>query len=256
MSDTAAAATGAPAGEAGQQGAPAAGTQGAQAPTPADAAAAAAAAAAAGTQQQATQGQQGTDGDRSEPWNDPAAARAEIERLRKQNGDDRANAKNAARAEGKSEASQDIAKALLGVLGVSVPGEEAATPEQLAEQIGNVTSERDAAKLDAALTRTAYELGVDPGKLDYVAFKLSKGEKLDVSAPDFSDKLKASLTALVAEDATLKRPGAAQVSGVQNLAGSGGADTITQERFDAMNMAERTKLFHDDRAAYDRLTGR
>lgn len=219
----------------------------------------AAAQATAGQQgeQQATgeQAQQQQQQANTEPWNDPAAARAEIERLRKQNGDERVNAKNAARDEGKNEAQTALAKALAPLLGIELPGEQQATPEQLAEQIAKVAGERDAATYDAAVTRTAYELGVDPTKLDYLAFKLSKGEKLDTASPDFSDKLKTSITALMAEDATLKRPGAVGASGVENLAGSGGSDAITPERFATMTLMEKQNLYNTDRAAYDRLTG-
>lgn len=191
----------------------------------------------------------------TEPWNDPAAAKAEIERLRKENGDSRINAKNTAREEGKTEAQAALAKALAPLLGIELPGEQPATPEQLAEQVGNVTGERDAARLDAALTRTAWELGVDPAKLDYLAFKLSKTGELDPNADDFAGKLKSSITALVAEDATLKRSGTVQASGVENLAGSGGSDTITPEKFANMSLAERSELRKTDQATYDRLVG-
>lgn len=191
----------------------------------------------------------------TEPWNDPAADKAEIERLRKENGDSRINAKNTAREEGKTEAQTALAKALAPLLGIELPGEQPATPEQLAEQVGNVTNERDAARLDAALTRTAWELGVDPSKLDYIAFKLSKTGELDPNADDFAGKLKTSITALVAEDATLKRSGTVQASGVENLAGSGGSDTITPEKFANMSLAERSELRKTDQATYDRLVG-
>lgn len=191
----------------------------------------------------------------AEPWNDPTKAKAEIDRLRKENGDARVNAKNAAREEGRTEAQTALAAALAPLLGIEIPGDKPATVEELTEQVGNVQVERDAATLEAATTRVAWELGVDPAKLDYLAFKLGKGEKLDTSAADFSDKLKASVTALVAADPTLKRPGAVGVSGVENLAGSGGADTITPEAFAKMSIAERGKLFATDRAAYDKLTG-
>ena len=191
----------------------------------------------------------------AEPWNDPGAAKAEIERLRKENGDSRINAKNTAREEGKTEAQTALAKALAPLLGIELPGEQPTTPEQLAEQVGNVTGERDAARLDAALTRTAWELGVDPSKLDYIAFKLSKTGELDPNADDFAGKLKTSITALVADDATLKRSGTVQASGVENLAGSGGNDTITPEKFANMSLAERSELRKTDQAAYDRLVG-
>lgn len=177
----------------------------------------------------------------------------DAKRYQAEAGDNRIAAKNGARAEGKTEATNDIAKALLGVLGVELPGEEPATPEQLAAQVGNVTTERDAARTDAALARVALDLNLDPAKLDYIAFKLGKDGALDPSADDFAGKLKASVTALVAADATLKRSGTVQASGVENLAGSGGADTITPEKFAQMSMIERSKLRQTDQAAYDRL---
>lgn len=177
----------------------------------------------------------------------------DAKRYQAEAGDKRVAGKATAHEAGKSEATQDIAKALLGVLGVELPGEEQATPEQLAEQVGNVTSERDAARTDAALARVALDLGLDPAKLDYVAFKLSKDSALDPNSSDFADKIKASVTALVAADATLKRSGTVQASGVQDLAGSGGNDTITPEKFAAMSMIERSKLRQTDQATYDRL---
>lgn len=202
--------------------------------------------------------QQPAPAENTEPWNDPEAAKAEIEKLRKENGDQRINAKNAARDEGKTAATQDIAKALLGVLGVELPGDKPATPEQLAEQVGAVTTERDTARFDAAVAQAAWQAGVDPERADYLAFKLSKSADLagvDPTSPEFGDKLKASITSLMAEDATLKRSGTATASGVENLAGSGGSDTITPEKFAQMSITERTNLYKTDRATYDKLTG-
>lgn len=199
--------------------------------------------------------QQANEQQNAEPWKDPDAAKAEIERLRKENGDSRINAKNTAREEGKTEAQTALAKALAPLLGIELEGEQQATPEQLAEQVGSVTTERDEARVDATLTRTAWELGVDPSKLDYVAFKLRKTGALDPTVDDFAGKLKSSITALVAEDATLKRSGTVQASGVENLAGSGGSDTVTPEKFAGMTLMERSELRKSDPATYDRLVG-
>lgn len=190
----------------------------------------------------------------AEPWNDPAAAKAEIEKLRKENGDARVNAKAAARAEGQTE----LAKALAPLLGIELPGEEAATPEQLAQQVTSVTGERDTARFDAAVAQAAWEAGVDPSRADYLAFKLSKNPDIagaDPTSADFAGKLKASIDGLLAEDATLKRSGTAQASGVEQIAGSGGADTITPEKFAKMSLADRQNLYNTDRETYDRLTG-
>lgn len=190
----------------------------------------------------------------AEPWNDPAAAKAEIEKLRKENGDARINAKAAAKTEGQAE----LAKALAPLLGIELPGEQAATPEQLTQQVTTVTTERDTARFDAAVAQAAWLAGVDPSKADYLAFKLSKNAdiaKADPTSADFADKLKASIDGLMAEDATLKRSGTAQASGVEQIAGSGGADTITPEKFAKMSLADRQNLYNTDRETYDRLTG-
>lgn len=190
----------------------------------------------------------------AEPWNDPAAAKAEIEKLRKENGDARVNAKAAAKTEGQTE----LAKALAPLLGIELPGEQAATPEQLTQQVTTVTTERDTARFDAAVAQAAWAAGIDPSKADYLAFKLSKNPDIagaDPTSAEFAGKLKASIDGLMAEDATLKRSGTVQASGVEAPAGSGGSDTITPEKFANMSMAERTKLYQTDRATYDRLTG-
>lgn len=194
----------------------------------------------------------------SEPWNDPKAAQAEIEKLRKENGDSRINAKKAAHDEGKTEAQLAFAKALAPLLGVELPGDTPATPEQLAQQVTGVTGERDSARFEAAVAQAAWRAGVDPSRADYLAFKLSKNADIaaaDPTAADFGAKLKASIDGLMAEDATLKQPGAVQASGVEQIAGSGGADTITPEKFANMSIADRTKLYTTDRATYDKLTG-
>lgn len=190
----------------------------------------------------------------AEPWNDPAAAKATIEQLRKEAGDARTNAKAAAKTEGQAE----LAKALAPLLGIELPGEQAATPEQLTQQVTTVTTERDTARFDAAVAQAAWEAGVDPSRADYLAFKLSKNPDIagaDPTSADFAGKLKASIDGLLAEDATLKRSGTAQASGVEQIAGSGGADTITPEKFAKMSLADRQNLYNTDRATYDRLTG-
>lgn len=193
----------------------------------------------------------------------PAEAREAYERqlsenaaLRRERGDERINAKNAAREEGKSEAALAFAKALAPVLGIELPGEQAATPEQLTAQVASVTSERDAALKDAATVRAAMAAGVDPTKLDYLQFQLGRNrdyQGLALDAPDFDAKLAASISALVAQDSTLKLTGSAQASGVENLGGSGGADEITPEKFAAMSIQDRQDLYLNDKPTYDRL---
>src|SRR5690242_20319393 len=65
-----------------------------------------------------------------DPWDDPAAARAEIEKLRKENASTRVNAKQTAAEEAKNQYAQEIGK-LLGLVKDDAP----ATPENLTQQL-------------------------------------------------------------------------------------------------------------------------
>jgi hypothetical protein len=166
-------------------------------------------------------------------------------------GDRRIQAKSAT-----DTAMRDAALAFAKAAGLEIPGTEAPTLETVTQQLGGVTTERDEARMTAALTSTAWEQGVDRAKLGYLQYQLSQDaayKALDPTAADFSDKLSAIVASKLAADATLKAAGSAGASGVESLGGASGNSAITQERFNAMSVAERTDLYTSDRATYDRL---
>lgn len=181
----------------------------------------------------------------------------EIVKLRKEAGDQRINAKQKAAQDGARKAIADLAAAA----GIEIPGlaaDEAPTADQVAAQLTTVQTERDAAQRQSAVVEAAWQAQIDPTKLPYLQFLLTRDTALQQvapTAPEFRGMLAASIAASVAADATLKLPGAAVASGVENLGGSSGSDTITQERFNAMSMAEKSQLFLSDKATYDRLAG-
>lgn len=95
-----------------------------------------------------------------DPWDDPAAARAEIERLRRENAADRVNAKQAAADAAKAELTQQIGKAL-GL----VKDDEPVDPARLTEQLTTAQKESRAQQLENAILRAAIKRGADPDAL-------------------------------------------------------------------------------------------
>lgn len=201
-------------------------------------------------QQNAQQGDQ--QGDAS-PWDDPAKAKAEIERLRRENGDARMNAKRAAA----DEARQELLQTLTAALDPEAASKgEQVTVEQVTEQLTAASSERDAARAEAAIVREAWAQGVDPAKLDYLSFVLGRNAEFASASPadaDFAAKLSAAISQEVAKDSSLKPSGTVQSTSVEQHGGAGGASTITKAEFDAMSYGERVELFRTNRSEYDRL---
>ncbi len=132
------------------------------------------------------------------PWDDPATARAEIERLRKENGAARTNAKAQAAEEARNALAQEIGKAL-GL----VKGDEPADPVKLTEQLTATTSEARQAKLELAVFRAAQATDADPSALlDSRAFlaKLADADPTDAAA------ITAAVTEAVAANPRLGKP--------------------------------------------------
>lgn len=270
MSDTSSTAGTAQGSDGGQQqGAPAAAPTTTPAAPAAPTPAAQAPAAFGGQQQQAPAAQQqGSEGEAAPQvdmtgWPEEARQFAQRQinenaRLRRERGDERINAKNAARQEGATEQQKALAKALAPLLGIEVPDDAAPTPEQLAEQVGTVTSERDAAKLDSAVNLAAWQAGIDPGKLGYLKYALTQADALkgiDPSAPDAGAKIKALVDAQASTDPSLKMAGATAATGAEKVGGADSGATITPEKFAAMSLAERQQLYVTDKDLYNRLAG-
>ena len=93
------------------------------------------------------------------PWDDPAVAKAEIERLRKENGATRTNAKAQAAADARNEFAQTIGKAL-GL----IKEDETVDPAKLAEQLITSGAETRTAQVALAVYKAAGTIA-DPGAL-------------------------------------------------------------------------------------------
>lgn len=94
------------------------------------------------------------------PWDDPAAAQAEIERLRKENAKDRTNAKAQAAEDARKELANTIGKAL----GIVEDGAET-DPAKLTESLTTAQREAQQARVELAVFRNAATAGGDPAAL-------------------------------------------------------------------------------------------
>ncbi len=107
------------------------------------------------------------------PWENPEAAKAEIEKLRKENGAARTTAKAQAAEEATKELTQTIAKAL------GLVADEAADPAKLTESLTTAQAEAKQARVELAVFRNAGDAKGDPAALlDSTSF-LKKLEAID-----------------------------------------------------------------------------
>lgn len=95
----------------------------------------------------------------ADPWADPVAAKAEIEKLRKENGAARTNAKQAAADEARTELTQSIAKAL------GLAPDETPDPAKLTEQLTASQTAAQQARVELAVFRAAAAAAGDPSAL-------------------------------------------------------------------------------------------
>lgn len=224
--------------------------------SPADAAAAASTTAAQAT---AAGEQAGADGTTVDTTGWPQAAidaytkaQANSVKYQREAGDSRINAKATAAAEARKGLLADLTKVL--------DPDAAAGAEPTVESLTTAVQGKDSTIAELQRTNAAvaaaWSEGIDPAKLGFVQYQLSLDKAfgaLDPTADDFGDKVKASIAALVAKDATLKLPGAAVASGVENLGGANGSAAVSQEAFNKMAVSERSKLYNSDKALYDKL---
>ena len=124
------------------------------------------------------------------PWDDPTAAKAEIERLRKENGAARTNAK----AQAATDARQELAKAL-GL----IKGDEPADPVKLAEQLTTEKADARQARVELAVYRAAGSIADPSALLDSTSF-LRSLKNVD---PTDSAAVTAAITAAVASNPRL-----------------------------------------------------
>ena len=118
------------------------------------------------------------------PWDDPIVAKAEIERLRKENGADRVNAK--------AQAATDARQQILKDLGL-IEGDEVADPAKIAAQLAASGADARQARVELAIYRAAGTIA-DPGALlDSTSF-LASLKDID---PSDSAAITAAITAAV-----------------------------------------------------------
>ena len=91
-----------------------------------------------------------------DPWTDPVAAKTEIERLRRENGAARTNAKAQAAEEAKKELAQTIGKAL------GLVEDEPIDPAKLTESLTAAQAEAKQAQVALAVYQNASTAGGDP----------------------------------------------------------------------------------------------
>ena len=131
----------------------------------------------------------GATGSQSSPWDDPAAAKAEIERLRRENAKDRTDAKTQAADNARKELANTIGKAL----GIVEDGAET-DPAKLTESLTASQAEAKQARVELAVFRNAAAAGGDPAALLDSASFLAKVANLD---PSDSDALTGAIKAAV-----------------------------------------------------------
>jgi hypothetical protein len=159
-------------------------------------------------------------------WDDPAAARAEIEKLRRQNGDERINAKKQAADEARNE--------LLQKLGLTKDGEQP-DPAKVAADLAAEREARANTARELAIFKAASGAGADPAKLlDSNSF-LTSVKGLD---PADGDAIAAAITAAVTANQSLKAVRATGASGIEQTGGTGEQGQITEQQLKTMQPEE------------------
>lgn len=122
----------------------------------------------------------------ADPWADPAAARAEIEKLRRENASSRTNAKAQAAEDARKELAQQIGKSL-GLI------EDEVDPEKLTAELTASQAAAKQAQVELAVFRAAGDLADPQQLLDSRAF-LEKVAEID---PTDTAAMQAAITAAV-----------------------------------------------------------
>jgi hypothetical protein len=155
-----------------------------------------------------------TDPPADNPWSDPDKAKAEIERLRAENGKDRTTAKNKAAEEARNELTQSIGKAL----GLIKDGDTKADPAELTKQIGALSTEATQAKTELAVYKAANKAGADADALLDSRGFLAKLTDID---PTDSKAITKAIEDAVKDNPKLKLVRAAGTSGADFTGGTG-----------------------------------
>lgn len=178
----------------------------------------------------AQQGQEAGDG----LPDDPAALKALIADLRKENGAARTNAKAKAADEARTQLVTELGKAL----GFVKDGDDAPKPEELTAQVQAAQAAARDSAVQLAVFKTAGAHQGDPNALlDSRAF-LAKVADLDPADTEFQTKVDAAIKAAVADNPKLKATQAAARSGTDLTGGTGeGRSTTPKSLTDAVASA-------------------
>lgn len=186
------------------------------------------------------------DPSKASPWDDPSTAKAEIERLRRENGAARTTAKQQAADEARADLAQTIGKAL-GL----VQNDEPVDPAELTKQVSTSQADAKAARVELAVFKNAATAGADPlALLDSASF-LAKAASLDPTDV-------AGLTAAMQEAVTANpRLGAAPATRTpapnpaqgSSASGPSGTPQLSKEQLATMSPADIDKAFREGRLA-------
>lgn len=154
-------------------------------------------------------------------WDDPAKAKAEIERLRAENGKDRTTAKTKAAEDARNELTQSIGKAL----GLIKDGDDKPDPAKLTQTITDQATENKSLKVELAVYKAATTQGA---KADALLDSRSFLAKLTGIDPTDAKAINKAIEDAVKENPSFKTVQAAGKSGADFTGGTGeGAKTPT-----------------------------
>jgi len=175
------------------------------------------------------------------PWDDPEVAKAEIERLRKENGAARTNAKAAAADEARKELAQQIGKAL------GLVEDEPVDPAKLTEQLTASQEQARQAALELAVYRSTPDASVASALLDSRSF-LAKVADID---PTDGVAIAAAVGEAVTENPALGKRSPAP-NPAQGSSASGPANQAAQlTRADVERLAKEGNHAEIDKARED-----
>jgi hypothetical protein len=157
-----------------------------------------------------------------DPWADPATAKAEIEKLRKENASARVNAKATAAEEARAQLTQEFGK-ILGLVKDDAP----VTTDALTQKLTEAQTSAAQTAREFAVYKAATAAKADPqALLDSVAFR----EKVAAIDPTDTAALAAAISEATTSNPRFKVTQAAPVGGADFTGGSGAPRTYTREQ--------------------------
>lgn len=166
----------------------------------------------------------------TDPWANPDAARAEIEKLRRENASERVNAKTKAAEEARNE--------LLQKLGLTKDGEKAPDPAALAAELATAREQARSNAVKLAIHTAAASNGADPSRLlDSNSFMTS----INGLDPADGAAVSAAIKTAVAANKALKAAQAVGASGIELTGGTGEQGQITEAQLARMTPEDIVK---------------